>query len=83
MNMDKEFARIDFKDENALSELLSSSESTVREIRDSYVARLKRGEKLMAVIAGFPSCSLALERDQNARPLGEAAVDKLIAVPLS
>lgn len=81
--MDKEFFRIDFKDENALSDLLTSAEFDVQEIRDGYVARLKHGEKLMAVIAGFPSCALVLESSQDVRPIGQASVDKLIAVPLA
>ncbi len=81
--MDKEFFRIDFKDENALSDLLSSPDSNAQKIRDGYVARLKNGENLMAVIAGFPSCALVLESSQAEKSDGDASSDRLIAIPLS
>lgn len=80
--MNQEFFKIDFKDEAALSDLLSSTEMNMQETRDGYVARLKNGESIMAIIAGFPACALVLESGSSTKTDGNALDDKLIAIPL-
>ena len=83
MKMNQEIFKIDFKDEDALSELLSSTETDMQEVRDGYVARLKNGERILANIAGFPACALALGSGLFTRTDGDALEHKLIAIPLS
>lgn len=80
--MNQEFFKIDFKDEDALSDLLSSAEMNMQQTRDAYVARLKNGESIMASIAGYPVCALVLESSSLTKTDGNALNDKLIAIPL-
>ena len=81
--MNQGIFRIDFKDEARLSDLLSSSNSAEQEVRGDYIQRIKKGEKLIAVIAGFASCALVLQAGIDKDPSVTSETDKLIAVPLS
>ena len=81
--MNQEIFRIDFKDEDTLSDLLSSTNSAEQKVRSDYIQRLKKGEKLIAVIAGFASCTLVLQAGIDKDSSDKSETDKLIAVPLS
>ena len=81
--MNLQVVRISFKDEDTLSDLLASSETSAREIRDGYVARIKAGESIVAVIAGYPACALVLQSALDSQLKGHPTGDKLVAVPLA
>jgi hypothetical protein len=81
--MNQPFTRIDFKNEDTLSDLLVSTETTAVEIRDGLVARIKNGEKLVAAIAGFPSCSFVLRSSLDPQLKGQSAGDNLVAIPIA
>ncbi len=81
--MNQEIFRIDFKDEDTLSDLLSSTNLAAQKVRSDYIQRIKKGEKLIAVIAGFASCALVLQANIDKHPNEKSETDKLIAVALS
>ena len=81
--MNREVHRINFKDEDTLSDLLSSTNVAEQKLRSDYVQRIKNGEKLVAVIANFDSCELVLQANIHHQPSEKSETDKLIAVALS
>lgn len=81
--MNREVHRINFKDEDTLSDLLSSTNVAEQKLRSDYVQRIKNGEKLVAVIANFDSCELVLQANIDHLPSEKSETDKLIAVALS
>lgn len=81
--MNLEVHRINFKDEATLSDLLSSTNLAEQKLRSDYIQRIKNGEKLVAVIAGFASCALVLQANIDRQPGDKCETDKLIAVALS
>jgi len=82
-SMNLQVVKISFKDEDTLSDLLASSEASAQDIRDSYVARIKDGETIVAVIAGYPACALVLQSSLDSALKGHPSGDKLVAVPLA
>ena len=81
--MNQEVHRINFKDEDTLSDLLSSTNVAEQKLRSDYIKRIKKGEKLVAVIANFASCELVLQANINGQPGDKSETEKLIAVALS
>jgi hypothetical protein len=70
-----------FANEDALRDLLQSTETTASEVRADLVGRLKRGEGLVAVVPNGPPRALVLRSTVDPTVKGKPGGDDLTPLP--